>query len=51
MEFTIPKNQSTGLFYIGAMLDRNTATTENSETNNENPFLAGDHGNVPITVT
>jgi hypothetical protein len=50
VSFKIPAAQPDGSYLLGAMLDSTAVATEYSETNNENPFLAGNHGNVAVTV-
>ncbi len=42
--------QKLGQFYVGVVLDTTNVAAESSESNNLNPFLAGDHGNAPITI-
>jgi subtilase family serine protease len=48
--FTIPAGHATGQFFLGVALDAGKSAAESSEVNNLNPFLAGDHGNAPITI-
>jgi hypothetical protein len=48
--FTIPAGHTAGQFYLGVVLDTMGAAGEASETNNQNPFVAGDHGNTSITI-
>jgi hypothetical protein len=50
VSFKIAGTQPTGNYFVGAMLDSTAVATEYSETNNQNPFLAGNHGNVPVAV-
>jgi hypothetical protein len=50
VSFKVPAAQPDGSYFLGAMLDSTTVATEYSKTNNENPFLAGNHGNAPVTV-
>ncbi len=51
VSFKIPKGQATGKYYLGVMLNTSGVATEYSELNNANPFLAGNHGNIAVTVT
>jgi hypothetical protein len=48
--FKVAGNQTAGSYSLGAMLDSGIGTTEYSENNNQNPFLAGNHGNAAVTV-
>jgi hypothetical protein len=50
VDFKVAGNQPTGSYFLGAMLDSTAVATEYSATNNQNPFLAGDHGNIPVSV-
>jgi hypothetical protein len=50
VKFKVAGNQPGGSYRIGAMLDSGVGTAEYSETNNQNPFLAGNHGNAAVTV-
>jgi hypothetical protein len=50
VEFKIANSQPTGAYFLGVMLDSGPAATEYSETNNQDPFLAGNHGNVAVSV-
>jgi hypothetical protein len=36
--------------YVGVILDSTSVAMEYSEANNANPFLAGNHGNQPISI-
>jgi subtilase family serine protease len=46
----IPAVQKPGQYYLGVALDTTNVAAESSEVNNLNPFLAGDHGNAPLTI-
>jgi hypothetical protein len=50
VDFHIAGSHATGNYFLGGMLDSGAVATEYSETNNQNPFLAGNHGNVPVTI-
>jgi hypothetical protein len=47
---TVPPAQATGSYRVGPYLDQPPVAQEYSETNNANPFLAGDHGNAAIAI-
>jgi hypothetical protein len=48
--FKVAGNQPTGDYYLGAMLNSAALGTEYSATNNQNPFLTGNHGNIAVSV-
>jgi CARDB len=50
VDFKVAGNQPEGSYFLGAMLNSAAVGTEYSATNNQNPFLAGDHGNTPVSV-
>jgi CARDB len=50
VDFKVAGNQPDGSYFLGAMLNSAAVGTEYSATNNQNPFLAGDHGNTPVSV-
>jgi hypothetical protein len=48
--FKVPAQQPAGNYFLGPMLDSSAVASEYSETNNQNPFLAGAHGNLAEVV-